>query len=371
MDKIAIPVKDAWVFAEYEPQPPQLAMNQLNEWLHAQIVFYRLFRQAGDERPFEDVRMRVGLDCLSAECPRDRVVRAFAPHVLVEYLVARGSVVLAQEGEIDLDAWIRDRAPKSISCRDLEEALDGGRAAYRAVCRRDVLRILLECYEAEGVAGGRPEAAIIQSPLRTRFFDESLVRGVIADLQAERLVTGSAEQWRLDPAQVQTVRAEVENTTGRPDGASPVTTPGGVFARGQGYPAWEQLRGVVKSARRSLWLEDPYLNSDVVALLAENVGDGVSVRVLGPQKPNSHWSGALASLKRLAPGMPGRIEVRLSAETHDRYVYTDDRVWQCGGSFKDMATRAPTTITEHTPQRSRELCKEFETRWAAAQPVSL
>ena len=143
-----------------------------------------------------------------------------------------------------------------------------------------------------------------------------------------------------------------------------------IFAPGKRSQAWQELRRIVGSASRSVWIEDAWLGSDVVALFGEDLPDGVALRVLGPDEARSNrsWKGALAFLKRLGDDLAGRLEVRCSADVHDRYLYVDGRVWRSTESFKDMAKKR-TTKLEPRLEDASDLVGDFERRWAEATKV--
>jgi hypothetical protein len=110
----------------------------------------------------------------------------------------------------------------------------------------------------------------------------------------------------------------------------------------------------------------------VVDLLTEDLPESAKLRVLGPVlgpvKENKRWDGALASLRRLGADLPGRVEVRVSEDVHDRYIYVDGNAWRSSESFKDMAAKRTTKITDEG-NRSAELITDFEKRWSSAQQV--
>ena len=142
----------------------------------------------------------------------------------------------------------------------------------------------------------------------------------------------------------------------------------GVFAPGQTFRAWQEFRGVVRSAAKSVWIEDAWLDGEVVALLGDDVPAGAGLRVLGPKKSNRHWNGALASLKRLGAEMLGRLEVCVSDDVHDRHVYVDGKVWRSSESFKDMAKKRTTKLVPEA-ENAEALLADFERRWSDARRV--
>jgi hypothetical protein len=140
------------------------------------------------------------------------------------------------------------------------------------------------------------------------------------------------------------------------------------FPPGKSSKAWKELRRIVRAAARHVWIEDAWLSSDVVALLGEDLPDGVQLRVLGPEDGNRFWNGALASLKKMCKDLPGRIQVRVTTDVHDRYVYVDNHVWRFSESPKDMGAKRTAKIIDEG-ERSAELITDFKKRWSSARQV--
>jgi hypothetical protein len=72
----------------------------------------------------------------------------------------------------------------------------------------------------------------------------------------------------------------------------------------------------------------------------------------------------LALAQKYATG--GNLQVRSSADIHDRVIFADNRVWVCGQSLKDAAKTKPTYIVEHDEPLMRRI---YEDVWANATRV--
>ena len=140
------------------------------------------------------------------------------------------------------------------------------------------------------------------------------------------------------------------------------------FSPGKRSKGWQKLRRIVRAAARHVWIEDNYVGSDVVAMLAEDLPESANLRVLGPVKENKWWDGALASLRRLGTDLAGRVEVRVSDDVHERYIYVRGNAWRSSDSFKDMAARKTTKITDEG-EGSAGLIANFRKRWKSAKLV--
>lgn len=142
-------------------------------------------------------------------------VQAIAPHVLAQLLDSPGSLLTTDKGEIDLDKWWESSKGVNAPLASLGEVLDGGPAAYRRLCREDVLHILLEHYDAVGPREGLTVEQILASPLKRRFYDEVIANNIIQTLNAELLVLGTPRgaqriySWWVNPEKAGEIRQEV------------------------------------------------------------------------------------------------------------------------------------------------------------------
>jgi hypothetical protein len=318
------------------------------------------------------------------------VVLTVAPHILAIEIDSPGRLQRLSNGWIDVDAWLSQQGmAEPLSAPDLAEALDGGKAEYNKLCREDVLRILLYLYDEQGAQAKLTTKEVLASPLKRRYYFCETFGTVLGTLQKAGKVRGvrrrSWTQEDLDrlsaghdvkkefPVRWSIVAQkhdEIELFAKVAEGKA--LEAGGPskrrFETGERSKAWQQLREIVQSAKRHIWVEDAWFGSDVVALLGEDLPEGVHLWVLGPEVENRWWKGALASFKRLGADLPGRTEIRVTADIHDRYIYADDRVWRSDDSFKDMAAKRTTKIIDEG-ERSAELVMDFKKRWSSARQV--
>ena len=329
--------------------------------------------------PVKTVNLFVSSQIVDSRRPARALVGACIPHLLKDYLDSPDSVPRTQRGEIDLKTWMHGRNLGRE--KDLAEALDGGRAEHMRLCREDILRILMARYDETPIQPRNqpfqvPDAAemtvadIWSSPLKRRYYAEETWASEAARLYGEQMICGHSDAgpfW-VNVDRLGEIREQVEECERRALSGKGAASEIRRFFVGERSKAWQQLREIVRSAKRYVWMEDAWLGSDVVALLGEDLPDGVHVWVLGPEVENRWWKGALASLKSLAEDLPGQIEIRITAEVHDRYIYVDDRVWHSSESFKDMAAKKTTKIIDEG-KRSAELVADFRKRWSSAQRV--
>ena len=294
--------------------------------------------------------------------------KAVAPHILKEFVESSHTlpVVEGRQNFVDVHAWLKDKQCESVPVKELAAHLDDGKAEYNRLCRADVLRILFKKYDEEGSARPLKWNEVAVSPLRRRYYEAETVNNVIRTLQAEQKIKGTRIDCWIDPSRVDELREEIRRTEMEFFGDKP--SPRRVFEAGETSQAWQELRNIVRSAKQSIWLADAWLGSDVVALLGEDMPQGVSVRVLGPVRSNRSWSGALESLKRLGQEISNTIEIRCTEDVHDRFICVDGNVRRSSESFKDMASKRTTWLIQQA-EATKELIESFEKRWTEAKEV--
>jgi hypothetical protein len=152
-------------------------------------------------------------------------------------------------------------------------------------------------------------------------------------------------------------------------GAAPAAGParGGakqsaVFAKGRVYDAWRNIEEILKAASDHVWIEDAYINGDVVSLLG-SLPERLPVRVLTKKL----FEGADPSLRRLGEQRQGRLEVKTTSQIHPRRIFVDQRVWESGDSLSQIAAKTASTVNEITsPEGVAKLQTDFESRWQSA-----
>ncbi|MFN3232994.1 MAG: hypothetical protein ACE363_12675 [Alphaproteobacteria bacterium] len=111
------------------------------------------------------------------------------------------------------------------------------------------------------------------------------------------------------------------------------------------FAYFEALRGVIELANDDVFFIDPYLDADFVARYLPLVGRGVDIRLLSRKRVHA----LVPAVEAFAKQEGASVEVRATANLHDRYVFIDRMsCYQSGASFKDGAKNAATTITQIT-----------------------
>jgi len=107
----------------------------------------------------------------------------------------------------------------------------------------------------------------------------------------------------------------------------------GVYEPRDEYAFYRDLSSLVQAATQEVLIVDAYLNEEVFNLYVSKVPDGVPVRTL------SIKIGTNVDTVARMYGRRGHLELRSSADIHDRAVFLDQRAWVIGQSIKDAAKK--------------------------------
>jgi hypothetical protein len=115
---------------------------------------------------------------------------------------------------------------------------------------------------------------------------------------------------------------------------------------GNSFDAYAAVAKVMSSAKRDVFVVDPYMDDTVLIDFGGTLVDNVALRLLTDQataKPN--LAPAAARWKAQYAGRP--LEVRLASPKalHDRAIFIDgSEAWTVTQSLKDLAKRSPAEI---------------------------
>lgn len=126
----------------------------------------------------------------------------------------------------------------------------------------------------------------------------------------------------------------------------------GLFFNGQIFDAYTFVADVVRSARKSIYLIDNYLD-DTVLVLLEKRSEGVSARIYTKNISKQLYQ----DLEKHNAQYP-TIDIKLFNDAHDRFLIIDQSiVYHIGASLKDLGKKwfAFTKIEGLTPEIIRKL----------------
>jgi hypothetical protein len=116
-------------------------------------------------------------------------------------------------------------------------------------------------------------------------------------------------------------------------------------------------------AQKDILIVDAYLDEEVFNLYVSKVPAGVTVHVL------TNKVGANVQTVAGKYAKSGSLELRSSADIHDRAVFLDQRGWVIGQSIKDAAKKKPTYMIELTEPSLTASRAAHNQIWASATTI--
>jgi hypothetical protein len=138
-----------------------------------------------------------------------------------------------------------------------------------------------------------------------------------------------------------------------------------VYEPGQEYDFYRDLSSLIEGATRDVFIIDAYLGEKVFNLYVDKVPASVTARILF----NNIRGNVEAVARMYARGRP--LELRSSADVHDRMLFIDQRGWVSGHSIKDAAGKKPTYLIE-IDEPLLNAARDIHNRvWAGASVIDL
>lgn len=135
--------------------------------------------------------------------------------------------------------------------------------------------------------------------------------------------------------------------------------------KGLVFDYFDEIRKVINEASGELFFVDPYLDAEFASRYLSQVKPQVAIRLLAREKVQTLIPAA--ELLRKQEGLS--IEIRTTPGFHDRYLFVDRaECYQSGASFKDGASKAPTTLTQIVDAFSA-IYSTYEQLWSSAKVV--
>lgn len=114
----------------------------------------------------------------------------------------------------------------------------------------------------------------------------------------------------------------------------------GVYEAGDDYDFYRDLSSLIVTATKDILIVDAYLDEQLFNLYVSKVPDNATVRILSNRIGSNVETVARMYAKSRS------LELRSSADIHDRHVFLDHRGWIIGQSIKDAARKKPTYMIE-------------------------
>jgi len=137
----------------------------------------------------------------------------------------------------------------------------------------------------------------------------------------------------------------------------------GVYEPGEEYAFYRDLSSLILTTTQDIFIVDAYLDEQVFNLYVSKVSGSAAVRILS----NKIGTNVETVARMYAKNRP--LEMRSSADVHDRAIFLDQRGWVIGQSIKDAARKKPTYMIELN-EPSLTAARDVHNRiWAAATVV--
>lgn len=144
----------------------------------------------------------------------------------------------------------------------------------------------------------------------------------------------------------------------------------GTFGPGQRKDALIAIRKILASAKERVRVCDNFVDSAILALLDENL-ENLNVEVLTTQRGLNQQPSFVAITKAHNDEKPGKIEIRVTDEVHDRFIVLDGaRVYVLGASIKDAGKKAWSFRVLGEGEAAKALKGVLDPIWSRAAPTT-
>jgi hypothetical protein len=114
----------------------------------------------------------------------------------------------------------------------------------------------------------------------------------------------------------------------------------GVYDPGEEYAFYRDLSSLFAATTNEILIVDAYLDERVFNLYVDKVPNGATVRIL-----SKNISANVETVAKMYATTKS-LELRSSADVHDRAIFVDQRGWVIGQSIKDAVRKKPTYLIE-------------------------
>ena len=167
------------------------------------------------------------------------------------------------------------------------------------------------------------------------------------------------------------VTSIIFRTFARVEAKSSPNVQGSYIPAGNPFDALAAVARVFSAAKIELFVIDPYSDEKLVREFAPLAPENLRLKILA----DAHY--VKASLKpaveRWGSQFENRpLEARLTPprQLHDRLIIVDDKeVWIVTQSFKDLAERAPASVSRFESEAADLKLNSYRAMWASAQPI--
>jgi hypothetical protein len=188
--------------------------------------------------------------------------------------------------------------------------------------------------------------------------------GIISFTVASQSLEGVLREMNAD-----TILAIAHQALAKAELHAPAELQGAFIAAGHAFDAFAAVGKALGTATADVFIVDPYAEAKLLTGYAVLAPETVSVRVL----TEATYSKALKpAAEHWRQQMKQPLEVRLGAPRtlHDRLILIDGTTaFVLGQSFKDLATRAHTSLVRMPPDAGKLKIEAYELMWTSATPL--
>lgn len=137
---------------------------------------------------------------------------------------------------------------------------------------------------------------------------------------------------------------------------------GTAYSPGEVYKFFADLKSIVNSADKDIFIIDPYFNGDAFDQYLSHIGNHVKIRIFA----NNYSAEILGYVNKHQAQYKSAIELKSSKELHDRLIFIDNTdCWIMGGSIKD-AGKKPTYLIPIVNELAKEKIAIYENIWSSS-----
>jgi hypothetical protein len=167
-----------------------------------------------------------------------------------------------------------------------------------------------------------------------------------------------------------TILAVVHQALARAELRAPAELQGAFIAAGHSFDAFAAVSKALGTATGDVLIIDPYADAKLLIDYAPLAPETVSVRVL--TEATTHSKSLKPAAEHWRQQMKQPLDVRIAAPRtlHDRAIMIDGKTaFTIGQSFKDLVTRAHTTLVRLPPEAAKLKIEAYELMWTSATPI--
>jgi hypothetical protein len=139
------------------------------------------------------------------------------------------------------------------------------------------------------------------------------------------------------------------------------------FAKGSEHDAYVHIRSILQTAKRELFVIDPYMDGSIFQVLGTLQPTTLRIRILA-SKISADFALEGAKFMKQHPGFT--IEVRTTRDFHDRFVIVDNSsCYLLGASIKDAGNKGFTIVPLQEPSIVKFILDYATQVWTSATPI--